>query len=165
VVVLLLLGTLFAGSLFTTPWLRESRDLLHWGYGPNWKTVAPTLRGLDDECVVMSPWPLHVTYYSGEFPDYILRKKQPEDGVDGTGRLGARTVDLRWLDDADEFGRLVDRHPDVCVIVTNWAFNNDAYLDDAMREAITTRLGEVTHDGDAGVQLYRKPALTEPEAR
>jgi hypothetical protein len=106
-----------------------------------------------------------VTYYSGEFPDYILRKRQPEDGVDGIGRLGARTVDLRWLDDADKFERLVDRHPDVCVIMTDWAFHNDAYLDDAMREAIATRLGRVAHEGDAGVQLYRKRALTDTKPR
>ena len=54
VAALLLLGTLSAAGLFTASWLRESRDLLRWGYGPNWKTVAPTLQGLDDACVVSS---------------------------------------------------------------------------------------------------------------
>jgi hypothetical protein len=160
VAVMVFLGIVSAASLFASSWLRESRTLLRWGYGPNWKTVAPTLKGLHEECVVMSPWSFHVTFYSGEFPDYILRKKQPEDGDDDTGRLGARSVPVRWLHDADEFEQLVDRYPDVCVILTDWAFNNDAYLDKAMREAITTRLVEVEHGGDSKVRLYRKPAAS-----
>ena len=155
-------GILSAASLFTWSWLSESRDLLRWGYGPNWKTVAPSLHGLGEECVVMSPWPFHVAFYSGEFPDYILRKRQPEDGDEGVVRLGDRSVTVRRVSDAAEFERLVDGHEDVCVITTDWAFDNEAYIEYPLREAITTRLVAVEHDGDAKVQLYRKPALTEP---
>jgi hypothetical protein len=165
VATVLFVGAVSASSLFAWSWLRESRDLLRWGYGPNWKTVAPTLRQLRDECVVLSPWPLHVAYYSGEFPDYILRKKQREDGDAGVLRLGDRSVMVRWLFDPEEFERLVDRSQDVCVVMTDWAFNNDAYVGRPLREAITQRLVAVEHGGDAKVQLYRKRALAETDSR
>jgi hypothetical protein len=145
-----------AASLFAHPWLRESRDMLRWGYGPNWKTVAPTLAALAGECVMMSPWPLHVVYYTGEFPDYILRKKQPEDGEGPTNRLGLRSVPVRWLYHAEEFTRVANEHDDVCVIVTDWAFNNDAYIDAGMRQAIESILVVSEHDGDQGVVIYRR---------
>jgi hypothetical protein len=154
----LVLGIVSAAGLFTWSWLRESRDLLRWGYGPNWKTVAPTLQRLGDQCVVLSPWPFHVAYYSGEFPDYILRKKQAEDGDDGAVRLGDRTIPVRWLFDERELESLIDRERDVCVVMTDWAFNNDAYLEPPLREAITSRLAPVAHDGDAKVRIYRKRA-------
>jgi hypothetical protein len=152
----LVAGIVSAASLFSWSWLRESRDLLRWGYGPNWKTVAPTLQRLGDECVVMSPWPFHVAYYSGEFPDYILRKKQAEDGEEGVVRLGERSIPVRWLFDPDEFVSVVNGERDVCVVMTDWAFHNDAYLDPPLREAITNRLAPVEHGGDAKVRIYRK---------
>jgi hypothetical protein len=158
-------GIVYAASLFTWSWLSESRDMLRWGYGPNWKTVAPTLQGLGEECVVMSPWPFHVAYYSGEFPDYILRKKQVEDGDEGVVRLGDRTVTVRWLFDPEEFEQVVDGNRDVCVVMTEWAFYNDAYVDAPLREAITTRLAAVEHGGDSKVQLYRKPSIDESNPR
>jgi hypothetical protein len=161
----LFLGTVCASSLFAWSWMIESRNLLRWGYGPNWKTVAPALRQLSDECVVMSPWPFHLAYYSGEFPDYILRKKQAEDGKDGVVRLGDRSVTVRWLFDPDEFEQRLAEDRDVCVIMTDWAFNNEAYIDYPLREAITTHLVRVEHGGDSKVQIYRKPAVGDPGPR
>jgi hypothetical protein len=145
-------------GLFAYTWLRDSYGILRWGpQGPNWKTVAPTLRELGDDCLVMSPLPLQVCYDSGEFPDYILRKRQPEDGQASAGRFGSRTVPLRWLEDAAEFERIVAEHRDVCVILTKWVFENDAYLDADMRAAIQRLLVQRDHPGDAGLLLYRKP--------
>jgi hypothetical protein len=161
----LFLGTVCASSLFAWSWMSESRDLLRWGYGPNWKTVAPELRQLSDECVVMSPWPFHLAYYSGEFPDFILRKKQAEDGKEGVVRLGDRSVTVRWLFDPDEFEQRLDQDGDVCVVMTDWAFNNEAYIDYPLREAITTHLVRVEHGGDSKVQIYRKPAVGDPGPR
>ncbi len=156
VAVVMCLAALPVPLLFTTTWLGESKSMLTYGYGPNWKTVAPVLKEVVAEDLVMSPWPLHVAYYTGEFPDYILRQKQPEDGEGPTGRLGSRTVPLRWLYDAGEFETLVATHDRVSVIMTEWAYNNDAYVDPAMREAIARLLVSMDHSGDPGVIILRK---------
>jgi len=143
--------------VFAHSWLRETKNLLQWGYGPDWKTVVPTLEELTEKSVVMSPWALHVAYYSGDFPDYILRHVQPEDGAGESpyGQLGARKVPVRWLFDAGEFERIVAQE-DVSVIATDWAFNNDAYIDADMRAAIERHLVLTKHPGDPKVLIYRK---------
>jgi hypothetical protein len=60
------------------------------------------------------------------------------------------------LYEADEFTQVVQEHDDVCVIVTDWAFNNDAYIDAGMRQAIERLLVQSEHDGDQGVVIYRR---------
>ena len=105
-------GILLAANLFVWSWYRESRDLLRWGYGPNWKTVAPTLQRLGEECVVMSPWPFHVAYYSGEFPDYILRKKQVEDTPE------AVFLSVFWIYATTEMGPWLNEITCPCLVLT-----------------------------------------------
>jgi hypothetical protein len=155
--VLLCLAALPLPNLVAHTWLHESATLLRYGYGPNWKTIAPVLHALPADAVVISPWPLHVAYYGGRFPDYILRHRQPEDGTEGTGRLGARTVAQRWLFDAAEFERIAGAAPDVRLITTEWALTNDAYVDAGMRRAIEKLLVRTAHPGDAKVLIYKKP--------
>lgn len=154
--VLLCLAALPVSNLVAHTWFRESVNLVRYGYGPNWKTVAPALRALPPDAVVMSPWPLHVAYYGGRFPDYILRHPQPEDGTEGTGRLGARPVVQRWLFDAGEFERIAAA-ADVRVITTEWALTNEAYVDAGMRQAIAKLLVPAEHAGDAKVLIFKKP--------
>jgi hypothetical protein len=155
IAVVLCLTFLPVPGVFAHTWLGETRNLLKWGYGPDWKTVAPALRELAAPCVVMSPWPLHMAYYSGEFPDYILRQHQPEDGEGPWGQLGSRTVPVRWLFDPSEFEQIVAKE-EVCVIVTDWALNNDAYIDAGMREAIQRLLVQIDHPGDERVLIFRE---------
>jgi len=154
---LLLLAALPGTGLLAHTWFRESMNLVRYGYGPNWKTVAPVLRALPADAVLISPWPLHLAYYGERFPDYILRPYQPEDGRAPEGRLGARPVALRWLFDAAELERIAAAAPALRLVTTEWALANDAYTPPAVREAIERLLKREEHPGDPGVLLFTKP--------
>jgi len=119
--------------------------------------VAPVLRALPADAVVMTPWPLHLAWYGGRFPDYILRPYQPEDSRAPEGRLGAGPVAQRWLFDAAEFERIAAAAPALCLVTTEWALANDAYTPPQVRDAIARLMKREEHPGDPGVLLLTKP--------
>ncbi|MFH1681875.1 MAG: glycosyltransferase family 39 protein [Candidatus Eisenbacteria bacterium] len=149
-------------NLFASHWLASSRDLIGPGIGPNWKEAAPTLREMGEECVVLTTWPREVFYYGGRFPDYILTKGYEDRLLRKTGvddhevTIGEKTIPVRRVRTAGRLAEIIEGNSDVCVVATDWSYENPDFLDNEMRALIAERMSLFSHGGDERIRVFRK---------
>lgn len=132
-----------ASWLLAHPWLAVSRELRAYGVGPDWKQIAPQLREACDTGVVVTHWPREVTYYGGRFPDYFATRTYEYFGdPDHAVTIGGQEIEVKYLRDAESLTRVLESGRDVYFVTTGWAFENEAFLNDAMRELVNQRMTE-----------------------
>jgi hypothetical protein len=150
-----------AAWLFLQPWLNMSIENRRYGVGPDWKQIAPELMKACDEGTVITTWAREVLYYGGSFPDYFATQTYEYHGKpDHEVVVGDDRIEVRYLLDAETFGRVLDDDTDVYFVTTDWAFSNDAFMSEAMREVVRSRMEEVASvaAGDDRAVIYRAHA-------
>jgi hypothetical protein len=127
------------------PWLGASNELRRYGLALDWKGLSPQLREACDTGIVISNWPREVMYYGGRFPDYFatVTYEKLEATTDHTVSIGPREVPVRYLPDAQSLARALEGERDIYFVTTDWAFENDAFMSEAMREVILRHMTEL----------------------
>jgi len=143
-VVAAVICTIPAAWLFLHPWLSSSRELRQYGLGPDWKMIGGELQSAFENGVVITTWPREVMYYGGRFPDFIITQTYELDSDgDHIVTIGERELSVNYLTDAPALSNLLASGQDVYFVTTDWAYGNDAYLNDEMREVLQRELKEL----------------------
>ena len=145
--------------LLIAPWLYETISGVQsgWPRAKNWQSVRSTLHQLADEGIILTTKPLETTYYSGRYPDYLLRTAAYGEGYrDHDAQRGDQTIPIRWVTDEATLGRVLDAHDRVYVVSPNSTWSNDAFVDEDMRSLIEQRMKRVPHGGDRKIFIYSK---------
>jgi 4-amino-4-deoxy-L-arabinose transferase-like glycosyltransferase len=147
-----------AAYLYMHPWLSESRAVVEWGMGPKWKEMAGLLQKLSEDHVIMTTWPREVYFYGGRFPDYILTQGYEYNGTgDHELEIGKEKVNVRYIRNSDHIEEQIDASDRLCVVTTDWAYNNPDFLDESMRRVIETRLVPLEHHVDDRILVFKAP--------
>lgn len=133
-----------ASWLFLQPWLNSSLELRRYGLGPDWKQIAPDLRNACETGIVVTNWPREVMFYGGRFPDYIATQTYEYHGEeDHLVALGKREVEVNYLTDATSLREALDSGTDVYFVTTEWAYRNNSFMNEEMRELIRLNMVEL----------------------
>lgn len=134
--------------LFLHPWLGISSELRRYGLGPDWKQLATELRDACDSGIVVANWPREVMYYGGRFPDYFATRTYEHFVADDhVVTIAGQDIPIRYILDSDVFEQVLQEGRDVYLVTTDWAFNNDAFMNDAMRRVVLRHMTELTSVG------------------
>ncbi len=147
-----------AAWIFIHPWLGYSLELRRYGMGPDWKQIAPDLEQACNTGIVITNWPREVLYYGGRFPDYFATQTYEYTGEpDHVVAIGDRTVQVKYLSDAERLINIINSEPEVYFITTDWAYSNDAFLNKSIRDVIQENMREITFvaSGNDRIVIYQ----------
>jgi len=147
-----------ASWLFLQPWLNSSLELRRYGLGPDWKLIAPDLRAACETGIVITNWPREVMFYGGRFPDYFATQTYEYYGKeDHVVALGEREVEVNYLTDTTSLREALGSGTDVFFVTTDWAYRNNSFMNEEMREVIRRNMIELAsiEGGEDRVVIFR----------
>ncbi len=145
-------------GLYTYPWLGEGINVTRWGMGPRWKEMSPLLEDISEDHVILTTWPREVYYYGGKFPDYILTKGYEYDGNgDHDVKIGDERVEVQYIRNSEQLKERLESGERLCVVATDWSFNNPDFLDDPMRDVVRAAMVQLRHGFDDRILVFLSP--------
>jgi 4-amino-4-deoxy-L-arabinose transferase-like glycosyltransferase len=144
--ILIVAAALPAVNLIAYPWLGNAKNVLTSYRFPDWKTLPPRLLENMAASGAITTIPREYLYYVGAAPTYyFLSERDPEQRYEP----GLITTPAEFT------AALAD--PRVRFLISNaWAFENDAYINDAMRAYVRETMHEVDHGGDPRLVVFEK---------
>ncbi len=147
---------LIASNILLQPWLSESLIIAQFGNNPNWQHLAWRSDREAPDALIVSTSLREMSYYADCVPDVILSGgfEVPENGV-ATVHLNGEDKQVRWIDNAEDFQRLIDTTPHLAIVLPDWALTNTGFLTEQMVSILQSKLTCQPDDGEPGIMIYR----------
>ena len=130
--------------VFTYPWaINAVRTPFH-SKNPDWKSLDDEFKRNLRSATVVTTNPREYIYYVGAYPTYYRTVELDSDYVYEPTLLKGDT----------DFRKALHQRGDVYFVGAEWNFNNDAFMTEAMRGAVTYSMSPVDHAGDRRILAY-----------
>lgn len=137
-----------AAGIFLYPWLSDARNVHHFSKRADWKSFPEDLLHHIRGATIITTDPLAVKYYLNRNPDYYFI---PEDE-----RNPDLNNDNKLIKSYKNLTEIIERSSQSLLIADRFRFNNMAFLNDEMRDYISTQMEEFQGTFDRRIIAYKK---------